>query len=91
MSFMPMLWTVWVVLVAITAALQVYKMSLERDEEDQIFLDDSFSQEKKAQEEIVAKVNRVVPISRSFIFASAGVTVVIIGYYLWDIFHTLFA
>lgn len=91
MTIVPLMWTVWVVLVAITAGLQVYKMSLERDEEDQIFLDDSFSQEKAAQEAIVTKVNKVIPIARIFLWAAVVVTVFIIGYYLWDIFHTLFA
>lgn len=90
MTIVPLMWTVWIVLVAITAALQVYKMSLERDEEDQIFLDDSFNQEKVAQEAIVAKVNKVIPIARVFLWAAVVVTVFIIGYYLWDIFHVLF-
>ena len=40
------MWTVWAAFVVFTAALYIYRSSLTRDEEDQIFLDDSFQHEK---------------------------------------------
>jgi len=75
----------WGVLVVITAVLYLYRGRLQRDEEDQIFLDDAFSQEKVAQEAIAAKVNSVQPLLRVFIWILAVVTVFVIGYWIWDI------
>ena len=74
------------VLVVIVVALYVYRSNLERDEEDQIFLDESFEHEKAAQAAIVAKVNKIQPVLRLFMWLAAVATVFVIGYYLWDIF-----
>lgn len=85
MTFMPVMWTVWGVVVAAAALLHVYRGSLMRDEEDQIFLDDSFEHEKVAQAAIVARVNRVEPILRVSYWLVAAMTVVVIAYYIRDI------
>src|SRR5215469_6916134 len=53
MSFVPAMWGVWTALVLITLILSVFKGRLERDEEDQIFLDDSFEHERAEQAQIV--------------------------------------
>ena len=57
MTIVPVMWSVWGVLVFILAALFLYRSTLTKNEEDQIFLDDSFSNERTAQAAIVAKVN----------------------------------
>jgi len=85
MTFMPIMWIVWAALVVVTAALYVYRSSLTRDEEDQIFLDDSFSHEKVAQATIVAKVSKVEPALKVACWLVGIMTVVVIAYYVWDI------
>lgn len=85
MTFAPVMWTVWCVLVAVMAALHVYRSSLTRDEEDQIFLDDSFEHEKIAQAAIVAKVSKVEPMLRVAQWMVAGMTVIVLAYYVRDI------
>jgi hypothetical protein len=80
-----MLWTVWCALVALMAALYIYRSSLTRDEEDQIFLDDSFSHERTAQAAIVAKVTKVEPVLRVAQWMVAGMTVIVLAYYIRDI------
>jgi hypothetical protein len=85
MTFVPVMWIVWGVLVLITAALYLYRSSLTRDEEDQIFLDDSFEHEKTAQAAIIAKVNKVEPVVRTCLWILAAATLFVIGYYIWDI------
>jgi cell division protein FtsL len=79
------MWSVWGGLVIITLALYLYRSRLERDEEDQIFLDDSFEQEKTAQEVIVAKVGKLQPMMRLFLWLLAAATLWVIVYYIWDI------
>ena len=86
MTFVPMMWSVWGALVVILAAIWVYRSRLERDEEDQIFLDDSFAREQAVQAAIVAKVEKVQPVLRGAMIVVATATVFVIGYYIYDIF-----
>jgi membrane protein insertase Oxa1/YidC/SpoIIIJ len=79
------MWGVWGLLAAITAAFYVYRSRLTRDEEDQIFLDDSFDHLKAQQMAIVAKVNKVQPVLYTFMGLFAAATLFVIGYYIWDI------
>jgi cytochrome b len=85
MNFVLVMWAVWVGLVVITAALYLYRSRLQRDEEDQIFLDDSFSQEKAEQEQIAASVNKIEPTLRVFQWVVAAATLFVIVYYIKDI------
>lgn len=85
MTIVPVLWSVWGALVVVTAALYVYRVSLTRDEEDQIFLDESFEHEKTAQAAIVAKVNKIEPALRLSKWLVAAMTAVVVIYYVRDI------
>jgi len=85
MSIVPVMWSVWGVIVALLAALYVYRSSLTRDEEDQIFLGEAFAHEETAQAAIVSRVNKVQPIVRILTWLAAGATVFVLGYYVLDI------
>ncbi|HUD53951.1 MAG TPA: hypothetical protein VMR02_01900 [Terracidiphilus sp.] len=87
MTIAPILWTVWSALVVLTAALYIYRSSLTKDEEDQIFLDDSFNHVKSAQAAIVDKVNKVQPLLRVALWLVGIATVLVLGYYIVDIFN----
>lgn len=84
MKLVPFMWMIWSALAAITAALYIYRSNLTKDEEDQIFLDDSFDHERMAQAAIVAKVNKVQPILRAALWLMLIATVFVIGYYVMD-------
>jgi nucleoside recognition membrane protein YjiH len=79
------MWTVWGALVVCLAALYLYRMSLTRDEDDQIVLDDSFDNVKNQQAAIVAKVKKLEPVVRAFLGLVGFMTVVVIVYYVRDI------
>jgi hypothetical protein len=85
MTLVPVMWTVWCSLVAIMAALHIYRSSLARDEEDQIFLDDSFEHERNAQAAIVARVSKIEPVLRVAQWMVVGMTVIVLAYYIRDI------
>ena len=85
MTFVPVMWTVWAAFVVFTAALYIYRTSLTRDEEDQIFLDDSFQHEKNAQEAITAKVAKVEPLVHVAQWLVVAMSVVVLVYYVRDI------
>jgi type VI protein secretion system component VasF len=83
--FYPVMLTVWGVLAVVAAALFVYRTSLTRDEDDQIYLDDAFQHERAAQEAIVAKVNKIEPALRVALWAVGTVTAVLVLVYLWSL------
>lgn len=85
MTIVPVMWIVWGLLVLCTAGLYIYRSSLTRDEEDQIFLDDSFQHEQAAQAAIIAKVQRVQPLLRVALILAGIATLFVIGYYVMDI------
>jgi len=76
---------VWGALILITAVIYVYRSRLTRDEDDQIYLDDAFSHEKAAQAAIAAKVAKVEPILKAMKVSIGVVTLLVIGYWIWDI------
>lgn len=85
MTFVPMMWSVWSALVVVMAGLYVYRSNLTRDEEDQIFLDDSFEHERTAQAAIVAKVSKLEPLLKVAQWMVAAMTVIVLAYYVRDI------
>lgn len=89
MTFVPVMWVVWSVLVVITIGLYIYRSNLTKDEEDQIFLDDSFDHERTAQAAIVAKVNRIEPVIRIFLWTCVVASIFVVGYYIHDFMNKL--
>lgn len=87
MTMVPVMWSVWVICVLALAILYVYRSRLTRDEEDQIFLDDSFNHERAAQAAIVAKVNKIQPLVRASMWIAGVATLFVICYYIWDIYN----
>ena len=85
MTFYPVILSIWGVLAVVVAALFVYRTSLTRDEDDQIYLDDAFQHEKAAQEAIIAKVNKIEPALRISLWAAGTVTVLLVVVYFWSL------
>jgi heme/copper-type cytochrome/quinol oxidase subunit 2 len=79
------MWIVWGLLAVITTALVLYRASLNRNEEDQIFLDASFDHEKSEQEEIVARINKIEPLVRLSFWLISAATLFVLVYYSWNI------
>lgn len=81
----PVIWSVWAICVLFLAAMYLYRSRLTRDEEDQIFLDDSFSHERTAQAAIAAKVAKVEPLVKISLWLAGAATILVIAYYIWDV------
>jgi hypothetical protein len=84
MSYMPIVWIVWACIGLCLMILLLYRSNLTRYEEDQIFLDAAADHQKKEQEEILVKVNKIQPFIRVVTGATWVLTVAIIGVYVWD-------
>jgi hypothetical protein len=85
MTFVPIMWIVWSAIVVFMVGLHVYRSSLEKDEEDQLFLDDSFEHERAANAAIVARATKVEPLVAVSHWLVAAASVVVIAYYVRDI------
>ena len=85
MTFVPIMWIVWSAIVVFMVGLHVYRSSLEKDEEDQLFLDDSFEHERAANAAIVARATKVEPLVTVSHWLVAAASVVVIAYYIRDI------
>lgn len=85
MTFVPIMWSVWGFLVLVMAALLMYRSRLTRDEEDQIFLDDSFSHEKNAQAAIMARLEKFQPVVKGSEIVVIVATLFVAGYYIMDV------
>jgi hypothetical protein len=83
-GFVPVMWGVWAVLVAITLGLKLYIGRLSRDEDDQLVLDSAFDRVRDEQAAIVAKVHKIEPLIKVMLWLAAAMTVVVIGYYVMD-------
>jgi hypothetical protein len=79
------MWSVWGAVVLIYAALHVYRSSISRDEEDQIFLHDSFSHEQTAQAAIIAKVHKIEPLVRGSLWLVGAMSLFVVVYYIMDV------
>ena len=89
MSFVPTMWIIWAALALIVAGVHFYKSRLERDEDDQIFLDDSFDHMKTANAAIVQKVHAIEPVERIALWLAVAASLFVIGYYIVEIIHQL--
>jgi hypothetical protein len=85
----PVMLGTWGLLVVLTAAVYLYQSRLSRDEEDQIFLSESFAHEKAAQSEIAVKVGKIQPVLKICKLLLAVATVFVIGYYIVDVYNQL--
>jgi len=89
MTFVPVMWVVWSAIVVLMVGLHVYRSSLEKDEEDQLFLDDSFEHVRAANAAIVARSTKVEPLVTVSHWLVAAVSVLVIVYYVWDVLRQL--
>ena len=89
MSAIPVMLIVWGVVAACFLALLAYRGQLTRYEEDQLFLNETESNEQREQSEIVRKVNQIQPFIRVLGYAAAAMTVGIVGIFTYDAWQRL--
>lgn len=89
MSAIPALLLIWALIAACFLALLAYKGQLTRYEEDQLFLNETESNEQREQSEIVRRVKKLEPFVRVLGVAAAFMTVCIVGIYTYDAWQHL--
>ena len=73
------------------AIMLLYRSRLGRGEEDQLFLDDSFAEQKSAQAAIAARVEKVQPLVKGSELMAGVATLVVIVYFAIDMYKNLFS
>lgn len=79
--------SIWAVSVLLLIVIKLYASRQARDEESQLFLGESFENEKSAQAAIVAKVHKIAPIQTGAMVLVGITTLSVVAYYVLDIVH----
>lgn len=87
MGIVSILWAVWGMSFAFMAGVTIFAARVGRNEEAQIFLADSSNRIKSDQDAILARVNKIRPLKLTALGIVVVMTVIVVGYYLFDIFH----
>jgi len=90
MSPIMMLAVVWAVITVALIIVLIYRSTLSMHEDDQLFLDDSTSNLREEQEELLLKMRKVTPLVRILGAASGLLILVIAGIALWQRMNTVY-
>jgi hypothetical protein len=84
MHVAPALWIVWAVFAAILLMLLLYRGTISRYEDDQLFLDDNSERQHQENDAVIRKLNKIQPVVRALTGVTTILTATIIGLYAWD-------
>jgi hypothetical protein len=84
MHVVPALWIVWAVFAASLLLLLLYRGTITRYEDDQLFLDDISERAHKENDAILHKLAVIKPYLRIFTGVTSILTAAIVGLYAWD-------
>jgi len=85
-----MLIVVWAVITVALIIVLIYRSTLSMHEDDQLFLDDSTSNLRAEQEELLLRMRKVTPVVRILGAASGLLILVIAGMALWQRMNTVY-
>jgi hypothetical protein len=84
-GMVPVMWSVWGVLVLIMLALKLYNGRVTRDEDDHLVLDSAFDNLRAEQAAMLEKVHRIEPLRKASLWLAVAATVFVLGYYVMDV------
>jgi hypothetical protein len=82
----PLMWMagMWAAVTVVFIALMIYRSLFSLREDDQLFLNTTESLLEAEQTEIRKRISRVTPYAKGFGFASAGLGVLILGFWIYQ-------
>lgn len=84
MHYVPTLWIVWVVFAGLLLALLLYRGTITRYEDDELFLDSNSDSRHKDNDAILRRLNQLQPYLKVFTGVTSVLTATLIGLYAWD-------
>jgi hypothetical protein len=85
-----MLIAIWAVITVALIIVLIYRSTLSMHEDDQLFLDDSTSNLREEQEQLLSKMRKVTPVVRILGAASGLLILVIAGMALWQRMNSVY-
>jgi hypothetical protein len=81
----PFMWVllVWGVVTTVFVILMIYRSLVAMQEDDQLFLNPTESILETEQKEVRNRISRLAPYTKGFGFTSAGLAVVIVGFWIY--------
>jgi sensor domain CHASE-containing protein len=89
MQLMSTLWIIWAVFAVCLLSLLLYRGTITRYEDDQLFLDDISDRQHKENDAIIRRLDKIQPILRVCTGVTSVLTATIIGIYAWDAIKTI--
>ena len=87
MPLVPVLLSVWGVSLALMFGVSIYVARVGRNEEAQVFLAESSSHVKNEQDEIAARVGKLMPLKRSVMILAGVMTLAVVVYFVFNVLH----
>lgn len=87
MALVPVMLSLWGVSLALMFGVSIYVARVGRNEEAQIFLAESSNHVKSEQDEIAARVGKLLPLKRSVMILAGVMTLAVVVYFVYDVFH----
>lgn len=84
MTFVPAMWTVWIVLVFSFIAVKLYVSRLGRDEDDELYLGESLEHLRAEQASITTKLHKVEPVEHAVLWTLGIASLFVAVYYIHD-------
>jgi multidrug efflux pump subunit AcrB len=86
MELVLVMWALWAVSFFFMAGVSIVAAAVGRNEEAQIFLADSSNHERSEQAAIAAKVSKMRPLKMTSLGILGVMTLLVVGYYVVDVF-----
>ena len=90
MHFVSVLWIVWAVFAVCLLTLLLYRGTITRYEDDQLFLDDHSARQHQENDAIIRKLDKIQPYLKIFTGVTSVLTAAIVGIYAWDAIKTFY-
>jgi hypothetical protein len=84
MPFVPAMWIVWGLILALFVAVKVYASRISQYEENQLILDESSQNLKTEQDAIAGRLNKFKPVQMGTAWVLGASTVFVVIYYIHD-------
>lgn len=86
-GYVPLMWAAWCLFAFAFVAVNLYSAHLVKNEEDQLYLDESSTHIKAEQDVMLARAQRIEPVKRTALVLAGVMTLVVIGYYVFDVMN----
>ncbi|HXP09925.1 MAG TPA: hypothetical protein VN828_15580 [Acidobacteriaceae bacterium] len=90
MHVISVLWIVWAVFAVCLLTLLLYRGTITRYEDDQLFLDDHSARQHQENDAIIHRLDQIQPYLKIFTGVTSVLTAAIVGIYAWDAIKTFY-